>query len=175
MNCKAWWSSDNSVWLQIQKFQVQFPALPDFLTNTGLLGIIWELLWKKSSCSGLEDEINGCGERFLWPHYTLLPEKFGSNVAGPSVGIVRLRTKSHGVCFSSVSFIGYFSSYSRESGQKATVLSYGCVCCWRMRTNKPQEMLCIPAKSDACKSTPGPRATHTRLSHTKAESESSTL
>jgi hypothetical protein len=29
------WSSVQSSWLQIQKFRVRFPALPDFLTNSG--------------------------------------------------------------------------------------------------------------------------------------------
>jgi hypothetical protein len=29
------WSSGQSFWLQIQRFQVRFPALPDFLRSRG--------------------------------------------------------------------------------------------------------------------------------------------
>jgi hypothetical protein len=29
------WSSGHSSWLQIQRFQVRFPALPDFIRSSG--------------------------------------------------------------------------------------------------------------------------------------------
>ena len=29
------WSSGQSFWLQIQRFRVRFPALPDFLSSSG--------------------------------------------------------------------------------------------------------------------------------------------
>jgi hypothetical protein len=62
------WSSDQSFWLQIQRFRVRFPALPDFLRSRGSgKGSTqprednWEILERKSSGSGLENEINGRG------------------------------------------------------------------------------------------------------------------
>jgi hypothetical protein len=51
--------------------------------------------------SGLENrKINGWGDPLRWPHDTLYPQKLALTSltsGGRSVGIVRLRTKSHGV------------------------------------------------------------------------------
>jgi hypothetical protein len=56
------WSSGQSFWLQIQRFRVRFPALPDFLRAAGLerdpLSLVRttaELLGRKSSGSGQEN------------------------------------------------------------------------------------------------------------------------
>jgi hypothetical protein len=45
------WSCGQSSWLQIQRFRVRFPALPDFL-RSNLMSITEELLEWKSSGSG---------------------------------------------------------------------------------------------------------------------------
>jgi hypothetical protein len=54
------WSNGQSFWLQIQRFLVRFPALPDFLRSSGSgTGSTqprednWEATWRKSSGSGL--------------------------------------------------------------------------------------------------------------------------
>jgi hypothetical protein len=66
-----------------------------------LVRITEELLEWKSSGSGLENRINDRGEDPLrWPRDTLYPQKLGLTLptsGGRSVGIVRLRTKGHGV------------------------------------------------------------------------------
>jgi hypothetical protein len=56
------WSSDQSSWIQIQRSRVRFPALQDFLRNSGSgTGSTqprddhWGTAWKKSSGSGLEN------------------------------------------------------------------------------------------------------------------------
>ena len=56
------WSSGQSFWLQIQRSQVRFPALPDFLSSsesgTGTTQpreVNWGATWVKSSGSGLEN------------------------------------------------------------------------------------------------------------------------
>jgi hypothetical protein len=64
---------------------------------------IEELLEWKSSGSGLENRVNGRRDPLRWPLDTLYPQKLALTSAtsgGRSVGIVRLRTKSHGVLFS---------------------------------------------------------------------------
>jgi hypothetical protein len=56
------WCSGQSSWLQIQRSRFWFPALPDFLKNSGSgTGYIqprednWGATWKESSVSGLEN------------------------------------------------------------------------------------------------------------------------
>ena len=58
----AQWSSGQSFWLQIQRSRVRFPALPDFLSNSGSgtgftqpREVNWGATWIKSSGSGLEN------------------------------------------------------------------------------------------------------------------------
>jgi hypothetical protein len=65
-----------------------------------LVRIIEELLERKSSGTGKEQRINGRGDPSRWPRDTLYPQKLALTSPtsdGRSVGIVRLRTKSHGV------------------------------------------------------------------------------
>jgi hypothetical protein len=65
-----------------------------------LVRIIEELLDWKSSDSGLKAEINGRGDPLGRPRDTLYPQKLAltsPTSGGRLVGIVRLRTKSHGV------------------------------------------------------------------------------
>jgi hypothetical protein len=67
----------------------------------GPLSLVWiteELLEWKSSGSGQENRIHDRGYRLRWPHDTLYPQKLAltsPTSGGRSVGIVRLRTKSH--------------------------------------------------------------------------------
>jgi hypothetical protein len=65
-----------------------------------LVRIIEELLEWKSSGSGQDTRINGRADTLHWPHDTLYPQKLALTSppsGGRSVGIVRLRTKGHGV------------------------------------------------------------------------------
>jgi hypothetical protein len=65
-----------------------------------LVRINEELLEWKSRASGLENQINGRRDPLRWPRDTLYPQKLALTSpasGGRSVGIVRLRTKSHGV------------------------------------------------------------------------------
>jgi hypothetical protein len=65
-----------------------------------LVRIIEELFELKSSGSGLENRINGCRDPLRWPRDTLYRQKLALTSltnGGRSVGIVRLRNKSHGV------------------------------------------------------------------------------
>jgi hypothetical protein len=62
--------------------------------------IIEELLECKSSCSGQGNRVNGRGDPLRWLPEPLYPQKLAltsPTSGGRSVGIVRLRTKSHGV------------------------------------------------------------------------------
>jgi hypothetical protein len=75
------WSTGQSFWLQIQRFQVRFPALPDFLRSSGpgasplsISSIIEELLGRNISCSGLEISKYDHGDPLSWPHDTLYPQ-----------------------------------------------------------------------------------------------------
>jgi hypothetical protein len=64
-----------------------------------LVTIIEELLVWKSSGSSLENRMTG-GDPLRWPHDFLYPQKLAltsPTSGGRSVGIVRLRTKNHGV------------------------------------------------------------------------------
>jgi hypothetical protein len=56
------WSSGQSSWLQIQRSQVRFPALPHFLRSSGSgTGSTqprednWRVTWKDSSCCGQQN------------------------------------------------------------------------------------------------------------------------
>jgi hypothetical protein len=65
-----------------------------------LVKIIEELLEWKSSGYSQENRINGCGDPLRWPRDTLYPQKLAltsPTSSGRSVGIVRLKTKGHGV------------------------------------------------------------------------------
>jgi hypothetical protein len=68
-----------------------------------LVRITEEILEWKSSDSGLENrDLKGRGDPLRWPRDTLYPQKLprtSPTSGGRSVGIVRLRTKSHGVSF----------------------------------------------------------------------------
>jgi hypothetical protein len=67
-----------------------------------LVSIIEEILEWKSRGSGQENRINGRGDPLHWPRDTLYPQKLAltSPTSGDSsAGIVRLRTKGHGVQF----------------------------------------------------------------------------
>jgi hypothetical protein len=62
-----------------------------------------ELLRRNSSGFGLETQEYGCGDVLLWPHDTLCPQKLALTLptrCGPSVGIVRSRTKATEFFFS---------------------------------------------------------------------------
>jgi hypothetical protein len=62
--------------------------------------IIEELHEWKSSGSGQENQINDRWKPLRWPRDTLYPQKLALTSptrGGCSVGIVRLRTKGHGV------------------------------------------------------------------------------
>jgi hypothetical protein len=66
-----------------------------------------ELLEWKSSGSRQENRINGRGDPLRWPRDTLYPQKLAltsPTSGGRSVGIVRLRTKGHGVFLSAILF-----------------------------------------------------------------------
>jgi hypothetical protein len=86
--------------------------------------IIEELLELKSSGSGLENRINGHGDTLRWIRDTLYPQKLAltsPTSGGRSVGIVRLRTKSHGVmslmlllCFSIAASVKKLVIYNRD-------------------------------------------------------------
>jgi hypothetical protein len=103
------WSSGQSSWLQIQRSRVPFLALPDFLRRVGLergplslVRITEELLEWKSNGSGQENLTNDRGDPLRWPRDTLYQQKLAliSPISGGrSVGIVRLRTKGHGILF----------------------------------------------------------------------------
>jgi hypothetical protein len=70
-----------------------------------LVRITEELLEWKSSGSGQETRINDRGDLLRWPRDTLYPQKLeltSPTNGGRSEGIVRLRTKGHGVLFSLV-------------------------------------------------------------------------
>jgi hypothetical protein len=65
-----------------------------------LVRIIEELLEWKSTSSGQENRINGLRDPLRWSRDTLYPQKLAltsPTSGGRSVGIVRLRTKGHGV------------------------------------------------------------------------------
>jgi hypothetical protein len=94
-----------SSWLQIQRFRVWFPALPDFLrsSESGMGSTQprennWGATWKDSSGSGLENrKINGRRDSLPWPHDTLYAVKLeltSPTSGGRSVGIVRWRTEA---------------------------------------------------------------------------------
>jgi hypothetical protein len=94
------WSSDQSSWLQIQRSEVRFPALPDILRSSGSGTVSTqprELLGGNSSGFGLENREHGRGDLLRWPRDTLYPQKLAlisPTYGGGSVGIVRLRTKT---------------------------------------------------------------------------------
>jgi hypothetical protein len=62
-----------------------------------LMSTIEELLWRNNSGFGLENRKYGHGDPLRWPRDTLYPQKLAVTSpisGGPSVGIVRLRTKA---------------------------------------------------------------------------------
>jgi hypothetical protein len=65
-----------------------------------LVRIIEKLLEWKNRGSGQENRFNDWGDPLRWPRDTLYPQKLAltsPTSGGRSVGIVRLRTKGHGV------------------------------------------------------------------------------
>jgi hypothetical protein len=100
-------ASGQSSWLQIQRSQVLFPALPDYLRSNGSgtrstqpREYNWVATWKKYSGSSL---VNGLEDLLCWPHDTFYLQKVGSNVASSgswSVSIVHSQTETtEFVCF----------------------------------------------------------------------------
>jgi hypothetical protein len=89
-------------WLQIQRSQGRFPALPDFLKSSGCGAGVhlasWaqeEQLEKNSSGSGLENREHGCDDSLRWPRDTLYLQKLALTSpirGGRSVGKVHSQT-----------------------------------------------------------------------------------
>jgi hypothetical protein len=77
------WSSVRSSWLQIQRSLVRFPALPDFLRNSGSgTGSTqpregnWRATWMEKLRLGVwKTQFNGRGDPLRWPRDTLYPQK----------------------------------------------------------------------------------------------------
>ena len=103
------WSSGQSFWLQMQRFRVQSPALPDFLSSSGSgtgstqprepREVNWGATWmKKSSGSrSRKQRLTAVGTRCADHVTPLYPQKLAltSPTGGcRSVGIVRVRTKA---------------------------------------------------------------------------------
>jgi hypothetical protein len=94
------WSSDESSCLQMQRSRVRFLALSDFLRSSGSgtgptqpRDDNWGAPVKKT-------ELMAGGDPLRWPRDTLYPQKLAltsTTSGGRSVGIVRLRTRGHGV------------------------------------------------------------------------------
>jgi hypothetical protein len=83
------WSSGQSFWLQIQRSQVRFPELPDFLRSSGSgTGSTqprednWGATWmEKQRLRVYKTEINDRGCLLRWPRDTRLSAKVGTNFA----------------------------------------------------------------------------------------------
>ena len=100
------WSSGQSFWLQIQRYRVRSPALPDFLSSSGSgtgsnqpREVNWGATWmKKVAAPGLENRrLTAVGTRCADHVTPLYPQKLAltSPTSGScSVGIVRVRTKA---------------------------------------------------------------------------------
>jgi hypothetical protein len=105
------WSSGQSFWLQIQRYRVRFPALPDFLSSSSVTGtgstqpreVNWGATWIKSSGSGPENRdyrkqrLTAVGIRCTDHVTPLYPQKLALTSptgGGRCVGIVRSRTKA---------------------------------------------------------------------------------
>jgi hypothetical protein len=99
------------------------------------LRITEELLEWKSNGSGLGNQINGRSDPLRWPRDTLYQQKLAvasPTSGGRSVGIVRLRTKNHGVICNwwSVFFLlcvptfGYFKWILPEILYEGTLLDH---------------------------------------------------
>jgi hypothetical protein len=66
----------------------------------GPLSLVRSYLNEKVAAPVLKTEINGRGDPLRWPRDTLYPQKLSLTSltsGGRSVGIVRMRTTSHGV------------------------------------------------------------------------------
>jgi hypothetical protein len=97
------WSSGQSSWLQIQRPQVRFPTLRDFLRSSGsgtgplsLVRVTKEILgWKSSGSGSKNPRLTAVGVRCV-DHASPSPQKLALSSptsGGRSVVIVRLRTK----------------------------------------------------------------------------------
>jgi hypothetical protein len=102
-----------------------------------LVRIIEELLDWKSSGFGQENRINDRGDPLRWPRDTLYPQKLAltsPTSGGRSVGIVRLRTKGHGVYLFIYLFITAWTSVlDKIMYRYATVVFVGCWTTWWFR------------------------------------------
>jgi hypothetical protein len=99
-------------WFDSRRYQIFWEVVGLERGPLSFVRIIEELLEWKSSGSGQQNRINDRGDPLLWPRDTLYPQKLdltSPTSDGRSVGIVRLRTKGHGVL----------------------VLVHSSTCCWR--------------------------------------------
>jgi hypothetical protein len=111
-------------WLHIPRSRVRFQELRDFLRGNGSRpGSIqprednWGATLMKSSGSCLEMEINGRGGPLPWPRNNLYLQTLALSSpisGGRYVGIVRLRSNSHGVCF--ICWVWQFSWVRFDAG-----------------------------------------------------------
>jgi hypothetical protein len=84
------WSSGKSFWLQIQRSQVRFPALPGFLSSSGSgpgstqpREFNWGATWIKrgSGSRSRKQRFNGRGDPLRWRRDTPLSANVGTNFA----------------------------------------------------------------------------------------------
>jgi hypothetical protein len=110
------WSDGQSFWLQIQRSEVRFLALPEFFWEVmglergplSLVSTIEELLGRNSKGSGLENREYGRRDPSRWPRDNPSPRKLSLTLltsGGRSVSIVSSRTDA-------TEFVLY-SQYSR--------------------------------------------------------------
>jgi hypothetical protein len=98
------WFSGQSSWLHIQRTEFDSQHYHIFWEVVGLkrdplslVGSIEELLGRKGSCCGLENNEYGCRDPSGWPRGTLYPQKLALSSptsGGRSVGIVHSRTQA---------------------------------------------------------------------------------
>jgi hypothetical protein len=85
-----------------------------------------ELLERKSGGSGLESREYGRGDPLCSPRNTIYPQKLAltsPTSGGRSVGIVRSRTKGHGICF----FLGQYKFITVRLCELALTISCACI------------------------------------------------
>jgi hypothetical protein len=107
-------------WFDSRRYQIFWEIVGLERGPLSLVRIIEKLLECKSSDSGHENRINGRGDPFRWPRDTLYPQKLALTSptgGGHSVGIVRLRTKGHGVFSFSFSSSVFWSLHFEMNGR----------------------------------------------------------